>query len=94
MSIENCIAERQLEDGTSLRLTTWVSEVVRPGQRMYQLKLVEGGLTIRFPTAYEKFTEARVREMYASIQSRKELLRIMKEQDEQRQSSERRPAFP
>jgi hypothetical protein len=86
MSID-CIAEKKLKNGTTLRLQTWISDVIRPGKRMYQLALTEGSpgcqLTIQFPTNYEHFTEAQVRGMYKSIKSREDLVKIM---DEERQS--------
>lgn len=84
MSIEY-IAERELDDGTTLKLKTWVSDMIRSGQKMYQLNLVDGCLTTQFPTNYEDYTEAQVRTMYSSIQSRADLRKIM---DEQRQSSD------
>ncbi len=70
------IAEKALEYGITLRLKTFISDVIRPGQRMYQLELEErkGGFSFasQFPTKWEKYTEQEIREMYDKITTFKE----------------------
>ena len=74
--------EKQLTDGSTLKLKTWVSDHVEPGRRMYQLELVGGGLTTQFPTSFEDYTETDVRGFYESINSRNDFTRIRNQHDE------------
>lgn len=71
-----CLFEKELTDGTTLKFNTWESDVIRPGTRMYQLALVNKGLTIQFPTNYEDFTQKQIQIMYDSIQSKKDFDKI------------------
>ena len=72
----SCIDEKVLCDGCSLQINTWISDVIQPRTRMYQLALVNRGLTIQFPTNYEEFSEKQIREMYGKIRSKKDFDKI------------------
>jgi len=74
-----------LKDGTVLKLKTWVSDSIRPGKRMYQLALVEGPLTIQFPTNYEDYTEKQVREIYESVKSKADFVFVIEEHKRKRE---------
>jgi hypothetical protein len=82
---EQYIAEKQLEDGTVLKLKTWVSDSIMPGKRMYQLALVEGPLTIQFPTNYEDYTKKQVRGIYESVKSKADFERVIEEHKRKRE---------
>ena len=76
------LAEKQLTDGTKLKLQTYVSGFIGPvGARMYKLKLVEHRGVWDWPT-YDDYSETEVREFYDSIDSKKDFLRIRGEHTE------------
>jgi len=89
---EQYVAEKQLEDGTVLKLKTWVSycpflrvrNAIRPGKRVYQLALVEGPLTIQFPTNYDDYTEKQVREIYEYVKSKADFEMVIEEHKRKR----------
>ena len=60
---------KRLDDGELLGLKTWTSDVIRPGQKGYQLILRKNGLTMQFPTDWENYSETEVRQMYDSVNS-------------------------
>jgi len=72
----DCIEEKLLHEGVSLKLQTWISDVIEPGRRMYQLALVQGPegntLTTQFPIRTECFSEEEVRNMYDHINSKQD----------------------
>jgi len=72
------ICEKELLGKTKLELRTWVSDVIQPGTRMYQLALNERGLTIQFPTDYENFTKTQIRDMYNWIRCKEDFDYIRK----------------
>ena len=78
----NYICEKVLEDGNKLAIKTWKSDVISPGRQMFQLDLIkeERGVrsTIQFPTKYENFSEADIRNMYAIIQTKQDFDKIRK----------------
>ena len=78
MSIEY-LGEKKLEGGTTLRLKTWISDTISPGQIMYGLKLTDGPGTINFPTNLEDCADPRIKDMYAAIRSEEDFQRITKE---------------
>jgi len=63
------IERKKLQDGSELQLKTWISDVIRPGRRGYQLALVRfsGGLVTQHPIDWENYSMAEVREMYSRI---------------------------
>ncbi|PIU30329.1 hypothetical protein COT07_01305 [Candidatus Woesearchaeota archaeon CG07_land_8_20_14_0_80_44_23] len=93
---EQYVAEKQLKDGTVLKLKTWVSDSIMPGKRMYQLALVEGPLTMQFPTNYEDYTEKQVREIYESVKSKADFEMVIEEhkKEHKRMREEENPLFP
>jgi hypothetical protein len=78
------LAEKKLDDRTTLKLKTWVSDVVSPGKRMYQLELVKDSMSTQFPTNFEDFTEAQVRRMYYSVRSESDLDKLIEKEWEKR----------
>ncbi len=66
------ITKKILNDGTTLEIVSWISDAVRPGERMYQLNLRDGPGTLSYPTNFEDYTEPQIREMYNSIKSKKD----------------------
>ncbi|GEM_PF-6718639 len=73
--------EKKLQDGTTLKLVSWVSDFVRPGQTMYQLHLVHGFVISGFPINYEDFSEKQMRGIYDSITSRADFEKVRDGQD-------------
>ena len=76
MAIQKLL-EKNLEDGNKLRLKTWVSDVISPGKRMFQLDfLIQDGEhvcgTIQFPTRYECFSENQIRDMYDAVRTKED----------------------
>ena len=67
------LQSKKLQDGSELRLLTWVSDFISPGERGYQLTLHrKSGLITQNPTDWENYSEAQVREMYASVESERD----------------------
>jgi len=64
------IDAKELRDGEILRIVTWVSDVLRPGHRMYQLELWRDRVrTSRIPARFENFDKQQIRAMYQRINS-------------------------
>ena len=80
MSIDDIVAEKQLDDKTTLKVVTWVSDQVRPGQRMYHLELTEayGYATTKYPINFEDFSKDEITGMYDSIHSKKDFEKMMR----------------
>ena len=76
----SCIDEKVLCDGCSLQINTWKSDIIQPGKQMFQLALVNRGLTIQFPTNYEDFTKEQIKNRYDSIQSKKDFDNMRKKE--------------
>jgi hypothetical protein len=76
MAIEK-IAQKELSDGSELALQTWVSDMVRPGMRMYQVALTDGTLTLQFPTDYEKHSKEQLERLYDAVETREGLEQVM-----------------
>lgn len=79
-SLSRYLLQKPIAPDLTLGLYTWVSDVVRPGQRMYQLHLMDGhGNETRFPTRYEDYTYEDVLSIYNMVNSRGEFREL--EQD-------------
>ncbi|MFH1802747.1 MAG: hypothetical protein ABH864_04865 [archaeon] len=63
------LERKELQDGSELQLRTWVSDVIQPGRRGYQLALnYRSGLIAQHPTDWENYSEAQIRKMYSSVE--------------------------
>ena len=68
--MKNYIAQKTLEDGTKLRILSWISDMTDPGRRMYRLELQRNPICKSgIPHDWENWDEAHTRMMYDTIQS-------------------------
>jgi hypothetical protein len=74
----DCVSERKLEDGTGLRLLTWISRIVEPGKQMYQLECLSGNVRSVYPENFQNFPKRQAEELYVAIKSKEEFNRLGK----------------
>ena len=77
MPIE-CTAEKKLEEGSTLKIETWISDVYFPGKRVYQLRLESDGDPVFFPRT-PNFSKDEIQKMYDDIKSKGDFEKIRKE---------------
>lgn len=63
------LCSKVLDDGTKLAIRTWISNIFKPGERMYQLELSRGSERKIYPENFQEFTITKAEEAYAAIKS-------------------------
>lgn len=71
-------------DETTLRLFTWISDSIRPGQRAFQVILDQPYFSKRTPTNWEDYSEKDIREMFMGINSSEDFDKVWLENDRKR----------
>ena len=81
------LARKVLDENCVLVMHSWTSDMVSPGRRMYALKLFDkdaGYFTSGFPSNYEDYTEAKIRDLYDEIKTKADFYRKMAEEKSRR----------
>lgn len=76
----NPIAKKNLEEGLTLELRSWTSDIIAPGRKMYALTLVKKSKetmteAMTFPSQFEKYVND-VPRWYEQINTREDFINM------------------
>ena len=70
------VKEKVLEDGSRLKMVSWISGHVDPGRRMYQVQIYDTSGSTNFPTDFENFSKRQVRKFFDQVSTHEDITEL------------------